>query len=529
MRLLSGTLRNENVHRLAPRLGSARELAYSSRMSMGRTLRRIALVEPPYVFWDRSMDRLRQTEESIPGIGMLVLAAVARRNGYDVAIFDAKGGGETPGAVADRILAFRPDVVGFSATTISITNAARIAGRLKRSVPELVTVVGGPHVSAVPERTLAAFPNLDYAIIGEGEISFFELLERLRCGRAIEGCPGLVHRTPAGEIVANPRSPYLTDLDALPLPAWDLVRGFPHGFHPSLFSYRRSPVATLVTSRGCPFSCSFCDRSTSGKLGRYHTTESVLRHCQHLVDFGVRHIIFYDDLFTVKKKRVVELCEAFLACGFDFTWSCNSHPNLLDPDTLRLMKRAGCWQIAYGIESGSQRILDVVKREVRLPRMRETLRMTRAAGIRAKGYVMIGHPTETLQTLDETAEFLKIVELDLCQVTKFTPYPGTPAYPTIREFGRFDEDWERMNAMNFVFIPNGLNEEILESYFHHLYSIFYCRTDVLRGIARLVAEEPRFLRQLGSSAWVYLKSQLPDRRFRRAIFGKRVAPESLAS
>jgi radical SAM superfamily enzyme YgiQ (UPF0313 family) len=498
-------------------------------MSMGRTLRRIALVEPPYVFWDRSMDRLRQTEESIPGIGMLVLAAVARRNGYDVAIFDAKGGGETPGAVADRILAFRPDVVGFSATTISITNAARIAGRLKRSVPELVTVVGGPHVSAVPERTLAAFPNLDYAIIGEGEISFFELLERLRCGRAIEGCPGLVHRTPAGEIVANPRSPYLTDLDALPLPAWDLVRGFPHGFHPSLFSYRRSPVATLVTSRGCPFSCSFCDRSTSGKLGRYHTTESVLRHCQHLVDFGVRHIIFYDDLFTVKKKRVVELCEAFLACGFDFTWSCNSHPNLLDPDTLRLMKRAGCWQIAYGIESGSQRILDVVKREVRLPRMRETLRMTRAAGIRAKGYVMIGHPTETLQTLDETAEFLKIVELDLCQVTKFTPYPGTPAYPTIREFGRFDEDWERMNAMNFVFIPNGLNEEILESYFHHLYSIFYCRTDVLRGIARLVAEEPRFLRQLGSSAWVYLKSQLPDRRFRRAIFGKRVAPESLAS
>jgi len=231
----------------------------------------------------------------------------------------------------------------------------------------------------------------------------------------------------------------------------------------------------------------------------------------------------------VKKKRVVELCEAFVACGFDFTWSCNSHPNLLDPDTLRLMKRAGCWQIAYGIESGSQRILDVVKREVRLPRMRETLRMTRAAGIRAKGYLMIGHPTETPQTLEETAEFLKVVELDLCQVTKFTPYPGTPAYPTIREFGRFDEDWERMNAMNFVFVPNGLSEEILETYFHRLYSIFYCRPDVLRGIARLVAEEPRFLRQLGSSAWVYLKSQFPDRRFRQAIFGRRVAPESLAS
>jgi anaerobic magnesium-protoporphyrin IX monomethyl ester cyclase len=498
-------------------------------MSLSRMVRRIALVEPPYVFWDRTMDRLRQSEESIPGIGMLVLAAVARRKGYDVAIFDAKGSGETPVNVAERVLEFRPDVVGFSATTISITNAARIASLLKRSAPEAVTVVGGPHVSAVPERTLGAFPDLEFGIIGEGEISFFELLERLRDGNALEGCPGLVYRARTGEIVANPRSPYLTDLDSLPLPAWDLVRGFPHCFHPSIFSYRKSPVATLVTSRGCPFSCSFCDRSTSGKLGRYHTTESVLRHCQHLLDLGVRHVIFYDDLFTVKKKRVVQLCEAFLACGFDFTWSCNSHPNLLDPDTLRLMRRAGCWQIAYGIESGSQRILDVVKREVRLPRMRETLRMTRAAGIRTKGYLMIGHPTETLHTLEETAEFLKVVELDLCQVTKFTPYPGTPAYPTIREFGRFDEDWERMNAMNFVFVPNGLSDKILESYFHRLYSIFYCRPDVLRGIARLVAEEPRFLRQLGSSAWVYLKSQFPDRRFRQAIFGRRVAPESLAS
>jgi len=495
---------------------------------MSGSLRRIALVEPPYFFWDRSMDRLRQTEESIPGIGMLVMAAVARSRGYEVAIFDAKGSGETPSHVASDILAFRPDVVGFSATTISITNAGRIAGLLKDASAAIVTVVGGPHVSAVPQRTLAAFATLDYGIIGEGEISFFELLDRLRGGKSIDDSPGLVYRRD-GEIVANPRSPYIDDLDSLPLPAWDLVPRFPHGFHPSIFSYRKSPVATLVTSRGCPFSCSFCDRSTSGKLGRFHTTESVLRHCQHLVELGVRHIIFYDDLFTVKRKRVVELCEAFIASGFDFTWSCNSHPNLLDLDTLKLMKRAGCWQIAYGIESGSQRILNVVKREVRLPRMRETLRLTRAAGIRAKGYMMIGHPTETIETLEETAEFLKVVELDLCQVTKFTPYPGTPAYPTIREYGSFEEDWERMNAMNFVFIPNGLSDAILETYFHRLYSIFYSRGDVLRGIARMVAEEPRFLRQLGSSAWVYLKSQLPDRRFRHAVFGRRPASAPLAS
>src|ERR1051325_7701628 len=161
-------------------------------MSSGRAMRRIALVEPPYVFWDRSMDRLRQTEESIPGFGMLVLAAVARERGYEVAIFDAKGSGETPKHVIDRVRRFAPDVVGFSATTISVTNAAHIASGLKEISPEILTVVGGPHVSAIPQRTLEAFPSFDYGIIGEGEISFFELLDRIARGAETDSSPGLV-------------------------------------------------------------------------------------------------------------------------------------------------------------------------------------------------------------------------------------------------------------------------------------------------------------------------------------------------
>ena len=232
-------------------------------------IRSIVFVEPPYVFWDRSMDRLREREESIPGMGMLVLASVARERGYDAAIVDAKGTGDTVEAVTERILRAKPDVVGFSATTISITNAARIAEELKRIDERIVTVVGGPHVSAIPERTLAAFPSLDYGIVGEGEISFFDFLARLDKGEDVSGCAGLVRRDADGTVHANERTPYIEDLDALPLPAWDLVADFPHKFRPSLLTYRTSPVATLVTSRGCPFTCSFCDRSTSGKLGRY--------------------------------------------------------------------------------------------------------------------------------------------------------------------------------------------------------------------------------------------------------------------
>lgn len=503
-------------------------LAVTSRdRSVAKT---IVLCEPPYVFWDRSMDKLRQGEETIPGMGVLILAAVARQFGYTVHLIDAKEQGTPLDEVARRIAALQPDYLGLSATTISVTNAARIAERVKQLAPNVVTILGGAHVSAIPERTLEAFASIDFGVVGEGEVSLFELLARLERGLPIDDVSGLAYRRD-GAVRANLRAPYIDDLDELPMPAWDLLPDFPHRFQPSLFSYPRTPVATLITSRGCPFSCSFCDRSTSGKKGRMHGVEYVVGLCEHLVGLGVRHIIFVDDLFTVRKQRVVEMCQAFLDRGFAFSWSCNSHPNLLDFDTLKLMKRAGCWQIAYGIESGSQRILDVVKHEVRIPRMRETLRMTRAAGIRTKGYLMIGHPTEGLDSLTEDVEFLKEVELDLCQITKFTPYPGTPAYPTIRRHGTFEEHWEQMNAMNFVFVPNGLTAEALETYFHHLYRTFYSRPDVLWGLAKLFVQEPHYLKRFAASARVYLRGQWAVSPFRlrglparyRAAYGVRTS------
>jgi len=474
----------------------------------GKTL---VLCEPPFLFWDRGMDGLREGEETIPGLGLLVLAAVARSRGYTVHLVDAKRAGASVEATTRQILDRHPDYIGLSATTVSVTNAARIAAQAKAAAPRVVTILGGAHVSAVPERTLDAFPGIDYGIVGEGETALFELLDRLEGGAPVDDVAGAAFRRD-GRARANPRAPYIDDLDALPLPAWDLLPDFPHRFEPSLFSYPQTPVATVMTSRGCPFSCSFCDRSTSGRRGRMHGVDYVVRACRHLVDVGVRHIVFVDDLFTVQKRRVAELCTAFLDAGFAFSWSCNSHPNLLDADTLRLMKRAGCWQIAYGIESGSQRVLDVVKHEVRIPKMRETLAMTRAAGIRTKGYLIVGHPTEDLDSLAETAAFLKTVELDLAQITKFTPYPGTPAYPTIAAHGRFDEDWDRMNAMNFVFVPHGLTEEVLETSFDHFYRVFYSRPDVLWGLCRLMAREPQFLWRLFRSARIYLQREVGRRR-----------------
>ena len=468
---------------------------------------RVVFVEPPYVCWDRRRDRIREGEEEIPGIGTLTLAAVARQQGHEVHIVDGKRTGTPTEQVAETVARLAPDHVGISATTISIHNAARIAARVKELVPGVVVTVGGPHVSAVPARTLESFGGFDYGIVGEGERSYLELVARLAGGGDPCGVPGLVWRE-GDRVRANPPAPYLDgeELDRLPEPAWDLVPDFPLKFQPNVFNYRATPVASVITSRGCPFSCTFCDRSTSGRKGRFHSVEYVVAMCRRLEGLGVRHILFYDDLFTVSRRRIVELCERFLAEGFRFTWSCNSHPNLLDAEHLRLMRRAGCWQIAYGIESGSQRILDVVKHEVKIPRMLETLRQTRAAGIRTKGLLMMAHPTEGEDSLEETVRFLRTAPLDLAQVTKFTPYPGTPSYPTVRDRGAFEEDWERMNAMNWVFVPKGLTAEVLERYFRRAYTAFYTRPDVLWGLARTLAGEPRYLRRLAT----YVRVGLAD-------------------
>ena len=473
--------------------------------------RTVVFVEPPYVCWDRKMDRVREGEEEIPGIGTLILAAVAREAGHRVHIVDGKRTGTPVEEVARSVAALAPDHVGISANTISIHNAGAIAVRVKALVPSAVVTVGGPHVSAVPERTLEMFAGFDYGVVGEGERSYLDLIARVDAAADVRDVEGLVYRD-GGTVRANPRAAYLDGdaLDQLPEPAWDLVPDFPLRFRPNVFNYRHTPVASVVTSRGCPFSCTFCDRSTSGRRGRFHGVDYVVAMCRRLEGMGVRHILFYDDLLTVNRRRVVEMCERFIAEGFTFTWSCNNHPSLLDPPTLQLMKRAGCWQIAYGIESGSQRVLDVVKREVKIPRMLETLRQTHAAGIRTKGLLMMAHPTEGEDSLQETIDFLRTAPLDLVQITKFTPYPGTPSYATIRQHGTFTEDWERMNAMNWVFVPNGLTVEVLERQFRAAYTAFYTRPDVLWGLVRTLAGEPRFLGRMATyirvGLWDWLRA-----------------------
>ena len=244
--------------------------------------------------------------------------------------------------VARSVAALDPDHVGISATTISITNAGSIAALLKERVPRATVTVGGPHVSAVPERTLDLFPGFDYGIVGEGERSYLDLIARLASGAAPQPVAGLVHRTASG-VRVNPRAPYLDgdDLDRLPPPAWDLLPEFPLRFQPNVFNYRHTPVASVVV-RGCPFSCTrwrqphvrparpgFTASSTSWRFAGSSPISACGTSCST----------------TTSSPSAGGACRRAVRAlhrgGLPLHVSCNSHPNLLDLDTLRLMRRAG--------------------------------------------------------------------------------------------------------------------------------------------------------------------------------------------
>src|SRR3990172_4234056 len=203
--------------------------------------------------------KFAEAGSTMPSLGLLSLASVARKAGIDAHIVEAAGRNLSIGATLDELAGIKPDLVGITATTLSIFNANETARAVHKMDPGTVTVVGGPHVSAVPEETLARFPDFDMAVLGEGEETLVELLRALSDGRDLSTVAGLAIRADGGVKVTGHRA-MIKDLDSLPFPAWDLLTDFPGAFRPAPFRYRKLPAATLVTSRGCPNRCIFCDR-----------------------------------------------------------------------------------------------------------------------------------------------------------------------------------------------------------------------------------------------------------------------------
>lgn len=434
--------------------------------------RRIVLVHPRGSNWLKgSRDVIASANRMIPH-GILSIAAWLEKEGHEVVVHDCLG----PGASSDfqtninEIVEYGADIVGFSATTSSFPDAARMAATVKKLKPNVITVCGGVHCSALGGLLLRDYSAFDYLIKGEGEITMAELAG----GCDPSAIKGLVWRN-GDQVVENAPREMIPDLDILPFPAYEKLEGFPHGYNLPLFSYAKFPGTSMVTSRGCLFQCSYCDRSVFKKGFRYNSAKYIYEHLKYLNEkFSVRHVNIYDDLFTTDEERIVELCDLLTKNPLDMQFNCALRVGFAPDSLLKMLKAAGCLMVSLGIESADPELLKKHKAGVTVEEVKDTVTRIQAAGLRAKGLFMMGLPGETEESIRWTSDFVLSLGLDDMNMAKFTPFPGAPLWKTIHQEGAFEEDWEQMNCLNFVFVPKTVgSKELLDQLYNEHVKRFY--------------------------------------------------------
>jgi len=434
----------------------------------------------------------------LPPLGLCYLAAVARNQGWDTIIIDCYAEKLSTLAAGKKISAFAPDIVGITSTTEEIDAAARLAATLKKLRPDSLIIVGGVHVTSLPRETLERYPQFDLAFIGESEATLPEFLEAYRKGRSFTPITGLALRRPAANhqsgcnrpdaVYLTPARPPIGDLDDLPLPAFDLLPPLDRHYRPAIYNYQRLPAAGLVTSRGCPGKCSFCDRSVFGNRLRMLSAERILDIIRELKSrYAIREICFYDDTLVAHRRRFEALCQRLIAEKMDITWSCNARVDMVDPDRLNLMRRAGCWQISYGIESGDQYLLDVLKKRISLAQVEKAVTWSRAAGLTVKGYYMIGIPGETYASLQKTEKHLLSLPLDDILLEYFTPFPGSELYDHLLAQEEDLPDWSHLNTFELSYVPQGLDPQTLKTAYKRIIKKFYLRPRIIWSYIRRFA------------------------------------------
>lgn len=428
---------------------------------------------PPYPSQER-LGKLAFLGGRLPSISLLYLAS-AIRDSCEMSILDASFLDLDDEAAMDAVRHFVPDIVGISAVTPSISRAQNLAERIKASNPRIVTILGGPHITSVPRATMEVTPSVDVGVVGEGETTLLDIVNLFDGSRqSLIGIRGTIIRDDAGQLhQAAPRE-LIANIDSLGIPAYSLIdRTFP--LRPALFKTKRIPAIHAITSRGCAHTCSYCNTNIFNRKLRFHSADYVMHLIKHLMELGYREISFEDDNFTDHRKRLTEICNRLIDEQIDLSWSVNARIDTVDEDMLKLMRRAGCWYISYGIESGNQETLDKIGKKITLDLIRQRVELTRKCGIEVKGFFIIGFPWETEQTIQETVDFALALQLSDMNIFPLTPFPGTAVYEQAKLQGEFDDDWGKMDLQQIVYIPEQLTADFMTNSIKRLLIRFYFR------------------------------------------------------
>jgi radical SAM superfamily enzyme YgiQ (UPF0313 family) len=438
----------------------------------------------------------------MPPIGLASIAAVLEKAGHSVSIIDAALDSHLSNEMlAEQIVGHVPDFVGFSAVTVAFNDAYDVCRKIKEKNSSIRTVFGGVHVSWGRGELLKKFDAIDYIVAGEGEYAFLSLIE----GKSL---PDTVFYRSGDSVVQGSDTLSACVMDDLPFPAYHLLKGFPKRYLMPLFGYPKHPGANIISSRGCIYKCSYCDRSVFGKSFRWNSPEYTFEQIKMLYrDFGVRHINFYDDLFTLNRSRVEALCNRIRSSKMPITFNCIVRVGHIDPELIKILKVGGCWMVSVGIESGDQAILDSHKEGLSLEIIRRDVELLHKSKLWVKGLFMIGFPGETEDAIMKTRTFACSLPLKDANMTAFTPFPGAPITKEIDQLGKNDCDWSKMDCVNVVFTPNTIkSQSILEENYKLFFREFYNRPFMRRYVyPAMLFQSPHSFGRLIYNGFGFLK------------------------
>jgi len=396
---------------------------------------KVLLINSPFECEEESVGKtksIRKVLNIVPPLGIAYVAAVLEDKGIDVRIIDCAVGISFD-ELFEKISEESPDVVGFTSTTPAFVNVQKVASFIRREFVSTRILIGGAHVTALPEKTIET-GVFDIGVIGEGELTIAELFDNYKDGnfRNPDKILGIVYKD-GDRIFQNERRPFIHDLDSIPIPARHLLP-HPRFYQPTPASCRRVPYAVIITSRGCPSRCTFCDRKIFGERFRKRSVPNIFKEIEAVIsNYGVREIRFFDDTFTQDKKRVYEICDGFERRKLKIPWTCLTKSACVDGPLLKRMKKAGCWQVLYGFESGDNRMLKLLKKGNTVKVNKKAVCLTKEAGLEVRGDFIVGTPGETWESLEKTVRFAIDMKLDYAHFNKFIPFPGTELYEKLTE------------------------------------------------------------------------------------------------
>jgi radical SAM superfamily enzyme YgiQ (UPF0313 family) len=436
----------------------------------------IILIQPGVKMYKR-YDALFIAGALCPPLGLIYLGSYLKEKGYSVLILDGAFFNYSIPKLCNEVVKYKPRYVGIGATTLEYYYAQKIINEIKKKMPTCITIGGGVHFSYAPADCLQENPGLDYVIKGEGEIALLNLIENIESLKNSNNIRGVYSKY--NDPFSHSEFSEVADMDQLPDLDWNLLHGNLEYYKIQLQSgYGRS--MTLMTSRGCKGRCVFCSNQIFNKTVRAHSSDYVIRQMRNLIDnFNIQHIQFEDDNFFLLEERNQNLFKKMKQENLSVRWSCVARVDAINTDILKNAKEAGCVSVLYGIETANNHLLKKIGKKISIEQVNTAINKSKQLGILTKGFFIIGLPNETKETLKDTYQFIKKCQLDDISMFYFTPFPGSAVYPHVQKFGKFKENWSKMNRLNIVFVPIGLKVNSMRRQMIQCLMYFYFRKKVI--------------------------------------------------